>query len=58
MTMKTKDLTTEQIERLLAWYAANHTHEEYTATTYWKNVYRRGRDDDENNDAWFMVFQT
>ena len=29
--MKTNDLTGEQIERLLAWYEANHTHEEYTA---------------------------
>jgi hypothetical protein len=29
--MKTNDLTTEQIESLLAWYEANHTHEEYTA---------------------------
>jgi hypothetical protein len=31
--MKTNDLTAtgiEQIERLLAWYEANHTHEEYT----------------------------
>jgi hypothetical protein len=29
--MKTNDLTGEQIEILLAWYEANHTHEEYTA---------------------------
>jgi hypothetical protein len=30
--MKTNDLTGEQIESLLAWYEANHTHEEYTNT--------------------------
>jgi hypothetical protein len=39
--MKTNDLTGEQIERLLAWYEANHTHEEYTATLLEKCLSKR-----------------
>jgi hypothetical protein len=45
--MKTNDLTGEQTY----WHGMRPTIRTRNIPLYWKNVYRRGGDEDENNDA-------